>query len=101
MVPTMYDPTMPIASKARVSMGIMTMVATTRGMIRYLNGFTPMTTRASTCWVTCMMPISAVMAEPARAVTMSAASTGPSSLRSPRAVVDPTRDSAPKRLNPW
>ena len=56
-----------------------------------------MTVRASTCSVMRMMPSSAVRAEPARPVTISAASTGPSSRMIESATAGPRNASAPKR----
>jgi len=51
--------------------------------------------RASICSLIRWMPISAVMAEPARAVIIMAVSTGPSSMISERETSDPTAPAAP------
>ena len=56
-----------------------------------------MTVSASICSVMRMMPISAVRAEPARPVTMRAASTGPSSRMIESATAGPRNASEPKR----
>ncbi len=58
-----------------------------------------MTVSASICSVIRMMPSSAVRAEPARPVTIRAASTGPSSRISDRATAGPRNASEPKRTN--
>ena len=71
-----------------------------RGTTKYFMGFAAMTERASICSVTRIVPSSAAMAEPARAVTISDVSTGPSSLVIPNATVEPTRLSALNMLNP-
>ena len=54
---------------------------------------------ASICSVTFMLPIVAAMAEPARAVTMRAVSTGASSRVRLSATSEPTRFSLPKRTS--
>ena len=79
----------------------MTSPAKTRGSTRYWTGFTAMTSRASICSVTRMVPISAAMDEPARPVTMSAVMTGPNSRVMDRATVAPTRDSAENMRKAW
>ena len=60
-------------------------------------GFSAITVSASICSVMRMMPISAVSAEPARPVTISAESTGPSSRMSDSATAGPRNASEPKR----
>src|SRR2546428_796890 len=60
-------------------------------------GLSAMTSSASICSVMRMMPSSAVSAEPARPVTMRAASTGPSSRISDNATAGPRNASDPKR----
>ena len=54
---------------------------------------------ASICSVTAMLPMVAAMAEPARAVTISAVSTGASSRVRLSATSEPTRFSLPKRTS--
>ena len=56
-----------------------------------------MTVSASICSVIFMIPISAVRAEPARPVTKTAQSTGPSSRISESATAGPRKASEPKR----
>ena len=58
-------------------------------------GLTAMVSKASICSVMRMIPISAVIAEPARPVTISADRTGPSSRIKLRATADPSNPSAP------
>ena len=53
--------------------------------------------RPSSCSVDFMAPISAVIAEPARPVTSSPVSTGPSSRTSESPTTAPSPSSAPKR----
>ena len=53
------------------------MAAATRGLTRYPSGSMRMVESASICSEMRWMPISAVIADPARAVIMIAASTGP------------------------
>ena len=54
-----------------------------------------MVSRASICSEMRMIPISAAMAEPARPMTMIAASTGPSSLINVKATAAPSNPSDP------
>ena len=53
----------------------------------------------SSCSVVTMVAISAAAAEPARPITSSAVSTGPSSFTSDRPTMAPTLASAPKRTS--
>src|SRR6266571_1342908 len=63
---------MPMRSKIEQSMGMMRTLASTLGAIRYCMGLTAIVSSASICSVMRMMPISAVMAEPARPVAFRA-----------------------------
>ena len=63
-----------------VSTGKLRMAAAILGLMRYRSGLIRMVARASTCSEERWIPISAVMAEPALAVIMIAARTGPNSL---------------------
>ena len=73
------------------------MPAITRGDTRYWIGFIAITVSASICSVACIEPSSAAIADPARAATISAASTGPSSRTSTSATTVPSAPSEPKR----
>jgi len=65
------------------------------GETRYLNGSRAMVSRASICSVIRLMPISAVMALPARPVTIRAERTGPSSRMRESATAVPRTPSEP------
>ena len=80
-------------------MGMTSTLASTLGAIRYCMGLTAIVSRASICSVIRMMPISAVMAEPARPVTIRADSTGPSSRIMLSATAEPSNPSAPNFRN--
>ena len=81
------------------STGIISIVASTRGITRYCTGLTAITAIASICSVTRIVPSSVVIDEPVRPATISPVSTGPSSRTTLAATVPPTSVSAPKRLN--
>ena len=68
------------------------------GVTMCLSGLTAIISRAFICSVIFMIPISAVMADPALPVTMSAASTGPSSRMMERATAEPSIPVAPNLL---
>ena len=63
-------------------------------------GLTPMVVSASICSVTRMLPSSAAIALPARAVTIRAVNTGLISRVSEIATTEPTTPSAPKSRSP-
>src|SRR5262245_14715102 len=95
---------MPTTSKTQARRGRATSPATSVGTTRYRIGLSAITVSASICSVIRMTPISAASADPARPVTMSAASTGPSSRTSAIATNGPTKASDPTRCSismPW
>ena len=69
--------------------------APTRGTTSFLTGLAARTRSASTCSVTVIEPISAVIPAPTRPATMSAVSTGPSSRTIDSARRSPTNDVPP------
>ncbi len=77
------------------SSGTISTEESTRGETRYCTGLTPIVTSASICSVTRMLPSSAAIALPARAVTISAVKTGLISRVSEMATTDPTTPCAP------
>ena len=81
------------------SSGMTSTPANTLGATRYCMGLTAIVSRASICSVIRISPISAVIAEPARPVTISAESTGPSSRMMLSATAEPRRPSAPNLRN--
>jgi hypothetical protein len=74
----------------------MSVDASRRGESRYCTGLTPIVAIASICSVTRMLPSSAAIALPARAVSMIPANTGATSRASDTATMPPTRPSALK-----
>ena len=74
-------------------------MASARGVATRSIGSTDIMRSASSCSVATMVPISAVVAEPARPVARSAVSTGPSSRMSERPTTAPSDCSAPKRTS--
>ena len=95
---------MPTTSKTQARSGSAITPATSVGTTRYRIGLSAMTVSASICSVMRITPISAASADPARPVTMSAASTGPSSRTSAIATSGPTNASEPTRWSmsmPW
>ena len=85
---------MPTQSKTAVSRGKQTKEAASLGVTRWRTGSTFMVDRASICSGMRMMPISALMLDPALAMSMMAVSTGPSSRTRDRATATPSMPSA-------
>ena len=88
-------PTMPTASLMTVSTGTITVPATTRGTTSLRTGSVPSDRSAAICSVTTIDPSSAAMPDPTRPVTISAVSTGPSSLTIDALTSRPTIERAP------
>ena len=80
-------------------MGDITSAAKTRGATRYSTGEIAIDRRASICSVTFMEPISAVIAEPARADSTTPTRIGPVSRKIESATIPPIRFDAPKVLS--
>ncbi len=83
--------------KSADSSGMTTVIAIAFGDTTRSMGSIDIMRRPSSCSVATMVPISAVAAEPARPVTRSAVSTGPSSRIRLRPTTAPSDCSAPKR----
>ena len=85
--------------KSAESSGIESASASALGWVTKSTGSTDIMRSPSSCSVATIAPISAATAEPARPVTSSAVSTGPSSRTSDRPTTPPTLCSAPKRTS--
>ena len=90
---------MAMASARTTSSGSIRMVLHTRVTTRYLNGFVPLTSMASICSVTFMLPNSAPMLEPMRPAQMSAVITGPISRTTEMETMAGSMVSAPNSAN--
>ncbi len=95
VVATMPPPMMPKMSHATVRSGSVTSSAIRRGATSLRIGSVPKARIASICCETTIEPSSAEIAEPTRAVTISAARTGPSSRTSESATRYPVSSCAP------
>ena len=87
-------------SKTAQSSGMVMNAAKILGAIKYCLGSIPITSSASICSETRMVPSRAAIAPPARAATIKPVSTGPSSRVIPSPTVGPTRLVAFTSKNP-
>ena len=91
-------PIMPTRSENSVSSGVISTAAMMRGVTRKRTGLKPIVVRASTSWLTRIVPISAAKAAPERPASRIAVISGPSSRSIDRPIRSATKISAPKRF---
>ena len=89
-------PTTPAQKVSRLSTGIISASATTRGSTRLRIGLIPRTSSASSSWRILRAPSSAVIVEPSVPATIAVVSTGPSSRRKAIGATAEIRSIAPK-----
>ena len=92
-------PHISLAGEKTVKIGSMIAQARKRGTTRYLTGLVAITSSASICSVTFMVPSSAVIEAPIRPANTNAVTIGPSSLMTDTLTNRPTDPSADNSLN--
>ena len=90
---------MPTQKNSSARIGVTIIAAINRGRIKYWIGLTAIDSSASICSEIRIVPSSVAMPEPARPASISAHSTGPSSIASALPVVPPANDSRLNCLN--